>query len=146
MHDSRIFHNSRLCAEFENGNYNGSILGDSGYALKSYLLTPVSNPQAPPERRYNIAHCRTQNTVECMFGVWKRRFMCVGSMLRVKIATALAIIVATAILHNKARDRKEEISGTDYNFSDDEDNALPQLPGNRLCHALRQRIIQQIFL
>ena len=30
VHDSGIFQNSRLCAKFENGDYNGILLGDSG--------------------------------------------------------------------------------------------------------------------
>ena len=40
-HDSRIFRNSRLCAKFENHDFNGILLGDSGYALKPYPL-PLS--------------------------------------------------------------------------------------------------------
>ena len=55
VHDSRIFRNSRLCAEFENHAYDGILLGDSGYALKPYLLTPILNPQTPPERRFNFS-------------------------------------------------------------------------------------------
>ena len=55
VHDSRIFRNSRLCVKFENHDYNGVLLGDSRYALKAYLLTPILNPQTPPERRYNFS-------------------------------------------------------------------------------------------
>ena len=55
IHDSRIFRNSRPCAKFENNDYNGILLGDSGYALKPYLLTPILNPQTLPESRYNYS-------------------------------------------------------------------------------------------
>ena len=55
VHDSRIFRNSRLCAKFENHDFNGILLGVSGYALKPYLLTPILNPQTPPVRRYNYS-------------------------------------------------------------------------------------------
>ena len=34
VHDSRIFRNSRLCAKFENHDYNGILLSDPGYTLK----------------------------------------------------------------------------------------------------------------
>ena len=34
VHDSMILRNSRLCAKFENHDYDGILLGDSGYALK----------------------------------------------------------------------------------------------------------------
>ena len=44
VYESRIFRNSWLCAKFENHDYNGILLGDSGYALKPYLLTLILNP------------------------------------------------------------------------------------------------------
>ncbi len=44
VHDSRIFNNSRLCAEFEDGRINGILLGGTGYACRPYLMTPVANP------------------------------------------------------------------------------------------------------
>ena len=47
VHDSRIFGNGRLCTKFENHDYNGMLLGDSGYALKPYLLTPIVYTQTP---------------------------------------------------------------------------------------------------
>ena len=76
--------------------YLGILLGDSGYALRPYLLTPILNPQNAAERRYNYAHIRTRNTVERLFGVWKRRFPCLETGLRVKKETALVIIVAVS--------------------------------------------------
>lgn len=41
-HDSTIFQNSRLRVELENGVYGDHVLvGDSGYAIKPYLITPL---------------------------------------------------------------------------------------------------------
>ncbi|KAJ8299954.1 hypothetical protein KUTeg_021473 [Tegillarca granosa] len=54
----------------------------TGYGLKPYLLTPVLNSQTRADRRYNFSHIRTRNTKERMFGVWKRRFTCIGTTLR----------------------------------------------------------------
>jgi len=34
IHDNTIFNNSRLRANFENGTYDGLLLGDSAYPLK----------------------------------------------------------------------------------------------------------------
>ena len=85
-HDSTIFSNSRLCARFEAGEFDGGyLLGDAGYPCKPYLLTPIAAPTSPAEQRYNYAHIQTRNTIERAFGVLKRRFPCLRLGLRVKV-------------------------------------------------------------
>ncbi|XP_044750059.1 putative nuclease HARBI1 isoform X2 [Coccinella septempunctata] len=77
VHDSTIFNDSPLIVEMEQGLYgNCYLLGDSGYACKPFLLTPVLNPGTEAERRYNQAHIKTRNCIERCFGVLKRRFPC----------------------------------------------------------------------
>ena len=83
------------------------ILGDSEYDLKNYLLTPIADPQTQPERLYNEAQIRTRNSIERLFGVWKRRFPILAYGCRLKLSTILAVIPATAILHNIAIDMME---------------------------------------
>lgn len=41
---TRIFNDSRLKERFESGEFSGYLIGDAGYALTSYLFTPVYNP------------------------------------------------------------------------------------------------------
>ncbi|KAK5639733.1 hypothetical protein RI129_010544 [Pyrocoelia pectoralis] len=109
-HDSTIFNNSRLRTRFEAGEFgNGFILGDSGYALKSYLLTPFANPRTQAEQRYNESHIRTRNCIERTNGVLKRRFPALCYGLRCKVDTVLTVIVATAVLHNIALTMHEDI-------------------------------------
>ena len=48
VHDARIFNKSRLCAQFERGDIQGMLLGDSGYPCRPYLMTPLADPQTPP--------------------------------------------------------------------------------------------------
>ncbi|XP_066593204.1 putative nuclease HARBI1 [Prorops nasuta] len=104
VHDSTIFSNSRLKVNFESGMYkNGVLLGDSGYANKPYLLTPLLNPQTPAERLYNESYIKTRNVVERMFGIWKRRFPILALGMRYKLENIMPIIVATAVLNNIAR-------------------------------------------
>lgn len=103
VHDSRIFDNSEIGAKFENGEINGLLLGDSGYALRQYLITPILQPQTRAERRFNYAHCSTRVKIENVFGVWKRRFQCLSRTLAIKLDTSLAVIVACGVLHNIAR-------------------------------------------
>ena len=111
-HDSRIFHNSALRDDLENGVLNGIILGDNGYPCKRYLMTPFLNPQTPAEIRFNRAHKKTRNKIECAFGVWKRRFPVLSTPIRIKLTSVPYIILGTAVLHNFARRHN------DYDFSE----------------------------
>lgn len=99
-HDAVIFDRSGLRCRFELGHLNGILLGDSGYACRRYLLTPVLRPETDAEVRYNTAHTKTRVIVEQLFGIWKRRFPCLYYGLRTKLSTSIAIICATAVLHN----------------------------------------------
>ncbi|KAL6474794.1 hypothetical protein MHYP_G00158340 [Metynnis hypsauchen] len=58
--------------------------GDSGYALQTWLTTPLCNPQTDRERRYNSLHSRTRSVVERAIGQLKNRWRCLdrtGGML-----------------------------------------------------------------
>ncbi|XP_039602255.1 putative nuclease HARBI1 [Polypterus senegalus] len=55
-----------------------SIAGDRGYALKSWLMTPVANPVSQKELNYNRAHERTRSTVERAIGLLKVRWLCLS--------------------------------------------------------------------
>ena len=103
VHDSRIFLNSLLRQNFEDGRYNGILLGDNGYGCKRYLMTPFLVPQNDGEKRYNRALIKSRTTIERTFGVWKRIFPCLSLGLRTCVDTSMAIIVATAVLYNYAR-------------------------------------------
>jgi len=69
-HDSTIFNHSNIRGRFERGDMRNSIIvGDSGYALKSYLMTPFLNPNGEGQNIYNKAQIRTRNAVERNYGV-----------------------------------------------------------------------------
>lgn len=108
-HDSMIFNNSRLKALMENNYEDCFLVGDSGYPLETYLMTPLQNPITRAEHLYNNSLNRTRNVVERSYGVWKRRFPCLSMGLRTKLETTLHIIVATAILHNIAISMNDNI-------------------------------------
>ncbi|XP_064625925.1 putative nuclease HARBI1 [Lineus longissimus] len=142
-HDSRILDNSMVCARFENDEFNGLLLGDSGYPCRSFLMTPFRNPHGHAETSYNTAQKRTRSVVERMFGVWKRRFPCLRTGVRVKLDTAMLIITATAVLHNIAVDLAEPDFDRDAPEPIDEELAIE---GNDLLgNAVRQAIVQQYF-
>jgi hypothetical protein len=81
-HDSRVFKESAVYRNFENNNIDGYLLGDSGYACKTFLLTPYLRTQTTHEARYNSAHKKTRCAVERSKGQWKRRFHCLYQLLR----------------------------------------------------------------
>ncbi|KAJ4938380.1 hypothetical protein JOQ06_003000 [Pogonophryne albipinna] len=80
-HDARILRESALQWEFEAGRVNGLLLGDSGYPLKRWLMTPVIAERTAQERRYNDKHTQTRNIVERCIGVLKRRNLSKNPML-----------------------------------------------------------------
>jgi len=53
-HDARVFENSNLFSDLEDGTAPGILLGDSGYALSPFLLTPYRKPITVAQRRLVI--------------------------------------------------------------------------------------------
>ncbi|KAG5882499.1 hypothetical protein JTB14_008472 [Gonioctena quinquepunctata] len=101
-----------------------SEIGDSGYPLRSYLMTPLANPVTPGENLYNEALTRTRNAIERVFGKWKRRFPVVAYGFRLKLETIMALILATTVLHNLARDMNEPEPPLPEDMNEDELNYL----------------------
>ena len=57
VHNSRIWKLSQVGTYVENNFLVGEhILGDSGYMLKSYLLTPYRQPASNVQENYNYSH------------------------------------------------------------------------------------------
>ncbi|MGH0150759.1 UNVERIFIED_CONTAM: hypothetical protein FKN15_018217, partial [Acipenser sinensis] len=121
-HDARIFDNSLLKSNFEEGLYCGVLLSDHGYPLQRYLLTPECNPTTPAELRYNRSHKKARTHIERTFG----SFACLTFGLRTSPARASNIIVTCAVLHN---------------FSIDWDEPPVPHPGRYLPHTERLTLL-----
>jgi hypothetical protein len=50
-HDSRVFENSDICLFLEEGKVPGIILGDSGYPLLPFLMTPLARVHGEDQKR-----------------------------------------------------------------------------------------------
>nr|CAH7762395.1 unnamed protein product [Callosobruchus chinensis] len=106
-------------------------------------------------RRYNSSHIKTRNPIERLFGVVKRRFPILMYGCRLKVETFLNIIVAAAVLHNRALTDGDELvvplpdELDDHKFNrllaQDEDRSrildLPSLPPT----STRTTIINECF-
>lgn len=81
-----------------------SAIGDSGYPLRPWLLTPLEQDPAPgtPEAQYNIYHKRTRCLIERCNGLLKMRFRCLlkHRVLHYTPQMATRIINACVVLHN----------------------------------------------
>ncbi|XP_052268053.1 putative nuclease HARBI1 isoform X1 [Dreissena polymorpha] len=106
VHDSTIMENCALKQWLTTTN-NNWLLGDSGYGLKPYLLTPIGTPSTPSEVLYNNAHVKTRLVVERAFGILKSRFRCLhksGGCLLVKPSKAAQIVSVCMRLHNLCKE------------------------------------------
>lgn len=127
------------------------FVGDGGYALRPYLLTPVLNPIMRSQQMYNESQIKTRNSVERVIGIWKRRFPVLAYGLRCKIETSLSIIVATSVLHNIARNMNEPLPPPPDHINEEMLNYLinqgevPDVPlaaaGERRAGQIGQQII-----
>lgn len=135
-HDKTILNNSRLKYSFLNGQFGRfHLIGDSGYTLSQYLLTPHENPQNEPQRLYNESLIRTRNVVERQYGVWKRRFPVLSLGIKLNKQTAMTVIVATAVLHNLAVEMNEDVPA-DFDLEINVEENIPDL--NRQPNAVME--------
>ena len=112
-HDSTAFKNTHLykylvdnalwlCSK---GYY---FIGDSAYALKSFLLTPYDNAyHGTPEDNYNYFHSSSRISVECAFGEVDLRWGIFWKPLKYTLKTNCKIIDACLRLHNFIVDHRE---------------------------------------
>ena len=116
-HDSFIMEASAIHNKFERGRFGeGWLLGDSGYSLKSWLMTPLTNPTTPRENNYNYAHKKTRSLIERAFGILKSRWRILdhtGGSLCYAPHRVAKIILTCTMLHNICR--RDDASDNDTN-------------------------------
>lgn len=125
------------------------MIGDSGYPLQPWLMTPFHNPaQNSPESRFNDAHIRTRNCIERCNGVLKSRFRCLlkERVLRYSPERVGKIVNSCAILHNMCvaanLELDEEVIEDDVN-DDVYQNGLQDI--FRQGQAVRRHLVNTYF-
>ena len=74
IHDARFLTTSNIFREFENGQHNGLVLGDSAYPLQPWFMTPFIATRNDAETQYYVSHSRTRPLVERSIGWLKKAF------------------------------------------------------------------------
>ena len=77
------------------------ILGDSAYAIESFILPPYDNALSKsPEDSYNFYHSSARITVECAFGEIDRRWGIFWSAISYSLNNTCIICEGAMHLHN----------------------------------------------
>ncbi|KAJ8678043.1 hypothetical protein QAD02_013830 [Eretmocerus hayati] len=97
-HDSTCLDRSGLNVIFIQYLVEGNLLGDSGFANLSYLLTPFVNSSDDAERLLTKCLISTRTVVEQTFGRWKKKFHCLYGIILYYLDNTISIICATAVL------------------------------------------------
>ncbi|XP_065366368.1 putative nuclease HARBI1 [Calliphora vicina] len=125
-HDSFIWRTSNIRAHLEGkylqGSHNFWLLGDAGYPLEPWLLTPHRVPEdGSTEMRFNEVHSKSRNIIERTNGVLKNRWRClIGARVlhycpeKAAKITNVCCALHNICLHFKVREEPyEPISGVE---------------------------------
>ncbi|XP_067833268.1 putative nuclease HARBI1 [Heptranchias perlo] len=126
-HDAFILRQSNIPNLFLPGNrLKGRLVGDKGYPLQIWFMTPVRNPTNETQACYNESHMPTRCVIEQAIGVLKMCFRCLdrsGGTLQYSPARVSRMIVVCSALHNIAQQQGLEVEndqGAYQSSSDDE--------------------------
>ncbi|CAB3221877.1 unnamed protein product [Arctia plantaginis] len=135
-HDSSVWQSNPLSQHLISlagpGGDGSFLLGDSGYPLRKWMMTPILNTtEGTPQQYYYDLHVTARNTVERCIGVLKARFRCLLAARALHYApnTAGQIVNACCVLHNIANRAKNPV--------------LPLLPEEVVAENLRQYQVQE---
>lgn len=108
-HDSFIWSSSAIndyMTQVAANNERCWLVGDSGYPLLPYLMTPFRVPANNAEASYNQAHIQSRNCIERCFGMLKMRFRCLlrERTSRYKPEFVCKLMRLCAALHNMCID------------------------------------------
>lgn len=122
VHDSRIWRQSEVRNIISKADGTACLLGDSGYGIAPWLITPFKPPRNQEERQFNRLHARERVIVERVFGQWKKRFPLIGSCVRIALDRIPKLIVSCAVLHNISKHLNDDFENPPDNNEEIEEN------------------------
>ncbi|XP_067625296.1 putative nuclease HARBI1 [Eurosta solidaginis] len=104
-YDAMIWSVSRANDHFQrrygSGERGSWLLGDGGYPIQPFLLTPFRSPQlGTEEHTFNRKHSSGRNIIERTIGVLKSRFRCLARTLQYQPQKLIQITNVCCALHN----------------------------------------------
>ncbi|KAI8121770.1 putative nuclease HARBI1 [Lucilia cuprina] len=154
-HDAYIWEASQINAlmqqRFETNRSDHTwLLGDSGYPLRPWIITPYRSSATEDEKRFNFVHAKAINCIKRLNGVLKSVFRCLHVGLQTTPQMAGKIINACTVLHNFRKEHgllTENITieeeEEDNIFSNGEEVKEPLRLASRLRDSLKERICRQ---
>uniref|UniRef100_A0A0K8VP34 Putative nuclease HARBI1 n=1 Tax=Bactrocera latifrons TaxID=174628 RepID=A0A0K8VP34_BACLA len=96
------------------------FLGDEGYGICTWLMSPFRNPTTEVEKKFNKVFTKERVIIERCFGQLKQRFSILQYKIRVSTELAPHVIASCFILHNIAKFLKDDyiLINDDYNNND----------------------------
>lgn len=124
-HDSTIFKSSSIYAKLRENPGQGYLLGDAGYEIDTFIMTPYRSGSADSamRKRFNKSHASTRNPIERTFGCWKSKFRCLQGM-KITLDTALNVMTACAVLWNFLLAEGEKLLPEEEGL--EEEQAIPE--------------------
>jgi len=122
VHDSRIFKNSDIGIFLKQRTENVVLIGDSGYAITPWLITPYCDPVNNIQKNFNKIYARERVVIERCFGQVKRRFPILQYKVRVTLKNVPKIIICCFIFHNVAKYLNDPDDFLNHNEDEDEES------------------------
>nr|CAH7732281.1 unnamed protein product [Callosobruchus chinensis] len=107
VHDARIWTNSTIQPVISRNQVRVLLLGDSGFGIAPWLMTPFRTPNNPQQQAFNNLLTRERVIIERCFGQVKQRFPILQYKIRLATEKVPHIIACCFILHNVAKYLKD---------------------------------------
>ncbi|XP_057670171.1 putative nuclease HARBI1 [Diorhabda carinulata] len=141
VHDGRIWRVSGIQDVVRRYDGDVCLLGDSGYGITPWLLTPFDEPRNARERNYNSTRAQERVIIERVFGQMERRFLILSSQIRIAVENVPNLVISCAMLHNVAKhlnDAWEEEDGIENGVAE-ENVPLYNLDRNEVINKRRDQ-------